>query len=57
MKTKQISLPKKLKAMKPNTMVGIPKEQIQDALPVINSLPFAIQREYQQGNLIITRTA
>jgi len=55
--TKPISLPKKLKAMKPNTMIGIPKDQIVDALPIINKLSFPISREYQQGNLIITRTA
>lgn len=56
-KIKQISLPKKLKSMWVYEIVSIPKDQISDALPVINTLKFPIHREYQQGNLIITRTA
>jgi hypothetical protein len=56
-KTKQVSLPKRIKAMKPNTMVGIPAAQIESVLPVLNHLSFPISREYQHGNLIITRTA
>lgn len=56
-KQKIISLPKKLKAMKPTEIIGIPADKVSEALPVLNRLPFSITREYQQGNLIITRTA
>lgn len=59
MKTKinKISLPKKVKAMRPSEMVCIPADQVQKVLPTINALKFPIHREYQQGNLIIERRA
>ncbi|WP_316745143.1 hypothetical protein [Pedobacter antarcticus] len=57
MKSKPVSLPKKIKSMKPNNMIGIPADKIQGALPILNKLSFPISREYQNGSLIITRTA
>jgi hypothetical protein len=51
------NLAKKIKAIRKDEMIEIPQQQVQGLLPVINSLTAKLTREYQQGNLIITRTA
>lgn len=59
MATKQISPKKKVKDLRVNEIMVVQPNQARDFDRELNSipLPYTIEREFQQGHLVIIRTA